>query len=142
MTGAGIILFLINLPLGLAALTPAYLFQYLQNYLSMGEAQNAESAKSTGNLSAEVQESLGNFKVIIAFNRRDYFRRRFEKANRHNYIKSVKAGIANNLFIPVYTLAANIGQLIVLALGILSDNEGTFYDWSAYKLHCLCYQFL
>ncbi len=29
---------------------------------------------STGNLSAEIQESLMNFKVVIAFNRRDYFR--------------------------------------------------------------------
>jgi ABC-type multidrug transport system fused ATPase/permease subunit len=37
--------------------------------------------KTTGGLSSEIQESLNNFKVIIAFNRRDYFRRRFEEAN-------------------------------------------------------------
>jgi ATP-binding cassette subfamily B protein len=82
--------------------------------------------KSTGNLSAEVQESLANFKVIIAFNRRDYFRKRFEEANRDNYTRSVKAGIANNLFSPVYTLAANMGQLIVLTLGIFLIQKGHF----------------
>jgi ATP-binding cassette subfamily B protein len=82
--------------------------------------------KSTGSLSAEIQESLANFKVIIAFNRRDYFRKRFEEANRHNYTKSIQAGIANNMFMPVYTLAANIGQLIVLTLGIYLIVKGYF----------------
>jgi ATP-binding cassette subfamily B protein len=82
--------------------------------------------KSTGGLSAEIQESLANFKVIIAFNRRDYFRKRFEEANRDNYSKSIDAGIANNLFSPVYTLAANTGQLIVLALGIFLIQKGHF----------------
>ena len=38
-----------------------------------------------GGLSAEIQESLNNFKVIIAFNRRDYFRKRFEEINDQNY---------------------------------------------------------
>jgi ATP-binding cassette subfamily B protein len=82
--------------------------------------------KSTGSLSAEVQESLLNFKVIIAYNRRDYFRGRFEEVNRDNYIKSIMAGIANNVFTPVYTLAANTGQLIVLALGIYLIGKGHF----------------
>ena len=127
MTGAGIILLLINLPLGLAALTPALFVSIFTKIISPWVKQrNAASAKSTGNLSAEVQESLGNFKVIIAFNRRDYFRERFEIANRNNYVKSIKAGIANNLFIPVYTMAANLGQLIVLALGIFLIMKGHF----------------
>jgi len=82
--------------------------------------------KSTGSLSAEIQESLANFKVIIAFNRRDYFRKRFEEVNKENYNKSVQAGVANNMFTPVYTLAANMGQLIVLALGIYLIAKGHF----------------
>src|ERR1035437_9291761 len=113
MTGAGIILLLINLPLGLAALTPALIVWIFTKFTSPWiKRKNAESAKSVGNLSAEIQESLANFKVIIAFNRRDYFRKRFEDANKHNYTKSVQAGIANNVYSPVYTLAANIGQSI------------------------------
>ena len=119
MTGAGIILLCINLPLGLAALSPALIVWIFTKIVSPWvKRRNAASMKSTGSLSAEIQESLANFKVIIAFNRRDYFRKRFEEANKDNYTKSVQAGIANNVFTPVYTLAANIGQLIVLTLGI------------------------
>lgn len=127
MTGAGIILLCINLPLGLAALTPALIVWGFTKVVSPWvKRRNAASMKSTGSLSAEIQESLANFKVIITFNRRDYFRKRFEVANNDNYSKSVQAGIANNIFTPVYTLAANIGQLIVLTLGIFLIVKGHF----------------
>ena len=127
MTGAGIILLFIDLPLGLAALSPALIVLIFTRIVSPWvKRRNADSMKSTGSLSAEIQESLANFKVVIAFNRRDYFRKRFEEANQDNYTKSVQAGIANNVFTPVYTLAANIGQLIVLALGIYLIEQGHF----------------
>ena len=127
MTGAGIILLSINLPLGLAALAPALVvWGFTKSVSPWVKRKNFESMKSTGSLSAEIQESLANFKVIVAFNRRDYFRKRFEEANQHNYTKSVKAGIANNVFMPVSTLAAHIGQLIVLSLGIYLIIKGHF----------------
>jgi ATP-binding cassette subfamily B protein len=127
MTGAGILLLCINLPLGLAALTPAVIVWIFTKIVSPWvKSRNAASMKSTGGLSAEIQESLANFKVIIAFNRRDYFRKRFEEANRDNYRKSVQSGIANNIFSPVYTLAANSGQLIVMSLGIYLIVMGHF----------------
>jgi len=127
MTGAGIFLLSINLQLGLAALSPAVVVWLFTRIVSPWvKRKNAASMKSTGSLSAEIQESLANFKVIIAFNRRDYFRKRFEEVNHQNYTKSIQAGIANNLFMPVYTLAANIGQLIVLLLGIYLIMQGHF----------------
>lgn len=127
MTGAGIILLCINLPLGLAALSPALIVWIFTKIVSPWvKRRNTASMKSTGYLSAEIQESLANFKVIIAFNRRDYFRERFEEANRQNYTRSIQAGIANNVFMPVSTLAANVGQLIVLALGIYLIEKGHF----------------
>ena len=127
MTGAGIILLCINLPLGLAALSPALIVWVFTKTISPWvKRKNAASLKSTGSLSAEIQESLANFKVIIAFNRRDYFRKRFEEANNDNYTKSVQAGVANNVFTPVYTLAANIGQLIVLTFGVYLIVKGHF----------------
>jgi ATP-binding cassette subfamily B protein len=127
MTGAAIILLYINLPLGLAALTPALIVWIFTRIISPWvKSRNADSLKSTGGLSAEIQESLANFKVIIAYDRRDYFRKRFEKANTDNYTRSVNAGIANNLLMPVYTFAANIGQLIVLALGVYLIMKGKF----------------
>jgi len=127
MTGAGIILLVINLPLGLAALSPALILWILTKSISPWlRKKNEASLKSLGSLSAEIQESLANFKVVIAFNRRDYFRKRFAEVNNENYKRSVQAGIANNVLSPVYTFAANIGQLIVLALGIWLIIKGHF----------------
>jgi ATP-binding cassette, subfamily B, bacterial len=127
MTGAGIILLVINLPLGLAALSPAIILLIFTKSVSPTvRKKNEESLKTLGNLSAEIQESLANFKVVITFNRRDYFRQRFEKANDENYKKSVQAGIANNILTPVYTFISNIGQLIVLSLGIWLIIKGYF----------------
>jgi ATP-binding cassette subfamily B protein len=127
MTGAGIILLVINLPLGLAALSPAFILWILTKSISPWiRKRNEESLNSLGSLSAEIQESLANFKVVIAFNRRDYFRKRFAEVNRENYKRSVQAGIANNILSPVYTFASNIGQLIVLAFGIWLIIRGNF----------------
>jgi len=127
MTGAGILLLVINLPLGLAALSPAIIIWLFTKFLSPWiRRKNEASLKSLGNLSAEIQESLANFKVVIAFNRRDYFRKRFRDANNENYKRSVHAGIANNLLTPVYTFASNLGQLIVIALGIWLIIQGHF----------------
>ncbi|MEI6851259.1 MAG: ABC transporter ATP-binding protein [Bacteroidota bacterium] len=127
MIGAGVFLLSINPVIGLAALSPAVIVWLFTRFVSPWvKKRNAESMKSTGMLSAEIQESLANFKVIIAFDRRDYFRKRFEEANQENYSKSVKAGIANNTLMPVYTFAANMGQLIVLSVGIYLIIKGYF----------------
>jgi ATP-binding cassette subfamily B protein len=127
MTGAGIFLISINPELGVAALVPAFVIWIFTKAISPWvKAKNAANLKSTGGLSAEIQESLNNFKVIIAFNRRDYFRKRFNEANQQNYDTSVSAGLANNIFIPVYGLSANIGQLIVLSFGIYLITTGKF----------------
>ncbi len=127
MTGAGVLLLVINLPLGLAALSPSIILLIFTKGVSPWvRRKNEESLKSLGNLSAEVQESLANFRVVIAFNRRDYFRKRFGEAISDNYKKSVEAGIANNILTPVYTFASIIGQLIVLSLGIWLIIKGYF----------------
>jgi ATP-binding cassette, subfamily B, bacterial len=127
MTGAAIFLLSINLTLGAAALSPAILIWLITKVITPWvKSRNALSMKNVGNLSAEIQESLNNFKVIIAFNRRDYFRKRFEEVNEENYSSAIKAGIANNTFMPVYGLFSNIGQLIVLAFGIYLIAAGQF----------------
>jgi ATP-binding cassette subfamily B protein len=127
MTGAGIILLVINLPLALAALSPAVILWIFTGSVSPWiRKKNEASLKSLGYLSAEIQESLANFKVVITFNRRDYFRKRFQEANDDNYKRSVQAGIANNILSPVYTFASNVGQLIVLSLGIWLIIKGYF----------------
>lgn len=127
MIGSGIFLVSIQWELGLAALAPAVLIWLFTKLISPWvKKTNAESLKSIGNLSSEVQESLNNFKVVVAFNRRDYFRKRFGQVNSENYSAAVKAGIANNMFLPVYTLFSNFGLMIVLALGIYFISIGDF----------------
>jgi ATP-binding cassette subfamily B protein len=127
MLGAGIFLLAINIKLGAAALSPAVVILIFTMILSPWiKSSNAKNLKSTGGLSAEIQESLSNFKVVIAFNRRDYFRKRFQVANLDNYLTAIKAGIANNIFLPVYTLFSNIAQLIVLTYGIYLISTGEF----------------
>jgi len=127
MIGTGIFLLSINFELGAAALAPAIVIWLFTRFISPWVKKlNAANLKSVGLLSAEVQESLNNFKVIVAFNRRDYFKKRFEEVNRDNYNSAVKSGVVNNLFTPVYTLFSNIGQLIVLAFGIYLIVNGQF----------------
>jgi len=127
MIGAGIFLFSINVKLALAALAPALVLWVFTKWVSPWvKNTNAINMKSTGNLSAEIQESLNNFKVVVAFNRRDYFRNKFEEANDDNYKSAIKAGIANNIFTPVYGFSSNIGQLVVLSFGIYLIAAGQF----------------
>jgi ATP-binding cassette subfamily B protein len=127
MLGAGIFLLSINFKLGAATLLPAVLILIFTMVLSPWvKSTNAKSLKSTGSLSAEIQESLQNFKVVIAFNRRDYFRKRFQEANLDNYSTAIRAGLANNVFMPVFSLFSNIAQLIVLAYGLYLISTGEF----------------
>ena len=127
MTGAGIFLLSINYKLGIATLLPGLVIFIFTRIISPWvKNKNAVSMQRTGGLSAEIQESLQNFKVIIAFNRRDYFRNRFEQANKENYDAALIAGIANNIFLPVYGLFAAVAQLIVLLVGIYLISEQQF----------------
>ena len=127
ITGSGIALVIINWRLGLATLAPAALMWLFTKVLSPWvKKRNALSLKSTGAMSAEIQESLGNFKVVLAFNRRDYFRQRFDLANKNNYSTAIKAGIANNVFTPVYGFLSSMGQMVVLLYGIYLISVGQF----------------
>ena len=127
MIGAGAFLLSINTRLGAAALGPAVLILVFTGIVSPWvKKKNAKNLKSVGGLSAEIQESLNNFKVIIAFNRRDYFRKKFDEANQDNYKSAIGAGLANNVFVPVYGLFSGMAQLIVLAYGIYLIGNGAF----------------
>ncbi len=127
MTGATIFLLSLNLPLGLAALSPAVALLIFSRLVTPWVKKlNLSYLTSTGNLSAEIQESLVNFRVVVAFNRRDYFRKRFSEVNDQNFSTAMKSGMANNLFVPVYGFFSNLGQLVVLSFGIYLIAKGNF----------------
>ena len=127
MIGAGIFLLALNLKLGLLALAPAVFILIFTRIVSPWVRKvNSLNLKSVGSLSSEIQESIENFKVVVAFNRRDYFRSRFSSVNDQNYDSAIKSGIANNIFAPVYGLASNIAQVLVLAFGVYYISSGHF----------------
>jgi ATP-binding cassette subfamily B protein len=127
MTGAGVFLLIIHPNLGAATLVPGVLILIFTSLVSPWvKRRNATNLKSVGGMSAEIQESLNNFKVIIAFNRRDYFRKRFDEANMDNYKTAIGAGLANNLILPVYSFFSGLAQLTVLIYGIYLISTGVF----------------
>ncbi|AHF16343.1 multidrug ABC transporter [Niabella soli DSM 19437] len=127
MVGVAVFVLSINWKLGAASLVPAvFILLFVLVIGPWVKKKNAISLKANGNLSADIQEGLHNFKTIIAFNRRDYFRKKFATANEENYKTAITAGIANNLFTPVFGFFSNIAQLIVLTLGIYFILEGSF----------------
>jgi ATP-binding cassette subfamily B protein len=123
--GAGGLLLVLHPRLGLAALLPALGVLIATRLLSAWVKRKSRAGLDRlGDMSGEIQESLANFKVIVAFNRLDYFREKFDEANQDNYRASLGAGVASNLFTPLYTLAANFAQLLVLGYGIWLISHG------------------
>jgi ATP-binding cassette subfamily B protein len=86
--GAGILLLVLNWRLGVAALLPALAILLLTQLLSPWvKRKSRDGLQSLGALSAEVQESIANFKVIVAFDRLDYFRQKLSSLRncRHRF---------------------------------------------------------
>ncbi len=125
IVGAAVFLLVFNIRLGIATLLPAVVVFIVTRLISgWVRARNAQNSAALGALSAEIQESLSNFKAMVAFNRLDYFRAKFAEANTRNFTAATKAGFANGVFMPLYSLASSIGQLIVLCLGIYLITHG------------------
>ena len=125
--GASIFILCINWHLGIVAIGPALVLYLITRVLSPWiKDRNAKNLKNIGGLSGEISESIDNFKVVVAFNRRDYFRKRFAEVNDTNYASAVSAGIANNVLTPTYGLASNAAQISVIAFGLYLVSQGQF----------------
>lgn len=127
MIGSALFLVGLNPRLGGAALLPAVGMGFLTWGLTPWiRSRNQISLESTGEVSAEVSESLENFKVVTVFDRRDHFRKSFDEVNRKNYRQSLAAGIANGVLGPIYSLCSHLAQLIVLVYGLMLTGRGEF----------------
>ena len=119
MSGCSIFLLSINPRLGSVALLPALALLLLTRGLApWTRARSAASLAGLGHLSAESSDSLENFKVVVAFDRQDYFRQRFARANEANYKTAVRAGLSNGLYVPTFALCSQLAQLLVLLYGL------------------------
>ena len=125
MTGAAIFLLSLNIRMGIAALLPALGVLIFSRATSAWIKQkNMKSLQTLGGMSSEVQESLNNFKVIVAFNRSDYFREKFNAANQQNFAASMTAGFVNGILMPLYGFSNHLAQLLVVAYGIYLIGAG------------------
>ena len=124
--GAGLLLLVLNWKLGVAALLPALVMLVITRLISPWiKARSRRSLESLGALSGDIQESLANFKAIVAFDRADYFKQKFNLANQSNFRASVVAGISSGVLTPLYTLAGSAAQILVLGYGVWLIGHGT-----------------
>ncbi|HEY9480728.1 MAG TPA: ABC transporter ATP-binding protein [Candidatus Paceibacterota bacterium] len=127
VVGAAIFVLSINWKLALMAMIPAVgILIFTVAFNPWAKRKNKVSLDAAGALSAEIQESIGTFRVTIAFDRRDYFRERFGESNDKSFKSAVTAGMASGTFTPVYDFASNIAQLLVLGYGIALVVRGEF----------------
>src|SRR5665213_3354399 len=86
MTGAAVFLLSLNIRLGAAALLPALgVLIFSRSTSAWIKAKNMKSLQTLGGMSSEVQESLNNFKVIVAFYLSYDVRQKFNAANDKNF---------------------------------------------------------
>lgn len=129
LVGIAISMFVLNIQLAAVTLSvTVILFVITQVISPILKRLNRVSLDATGNLSAQIQEGLSAFKVIIAFNRRDYFADKFQEFNEKNYLASIKADIASQFLKPIYDLASSAAQVIVVVYGLslVTSGEITF----------------
>lgn len=117
--GIGIFIFFVNFQLSMVTISSALVLLLITYFITPWlKKQNSLNLVSLGSLSAEIQESLNNFKVIVSFDRRDYFRDNFYQANDLNFKAAIRSGLANNITAPLYDLSGNMASLLVLVFGL------------------------
>lgn len=122
---AALFILFLNFRLAIAALLPALGALIITRVSSLWlRRKNLESLQMLGNMTAELQQGLSNFKAIAAFNRYDYFLKTSSSAIHQHFSASVKAGLADALVAPAYNLAPTLAQLFVLCYGLYLTSHG------------------
>lgn len=123
--GIGIFIVFLNLNMAVVALSVAAFLMLLTQFLSPWlRRRNEVSLRSLGMFSGEVQEDLNNFKAIVAFNQGQYFYDKFERFNKDYFKNARKAAFANGFLTPLYDLASNMANVLVLLVGLTIVGHG------------------
>ncbi|MBI4836033.1 MAG: ABC transporter ATP-binding protein [Candidatus Abawacabacteria bacterium] len=124
--GIGIFVLIFQWQLGLVMLLSTLFIIGLSTlFKNWVQEHNKGSAAATGALSGQIQESLSNFKVIVAFNKRQYFIDKLNEFNQNVFTTSNTAGFANSIYKPIYDSAGIIAQALVLVYGLILINNQT-----------------
>ena len=124
--GIAIFVLYINLKLGLVMLSSVLFLIIITKLLSPWiERQNKKNLTAVGLLSASLQENINNFRVIIAYNKREYFRSHLEEMNKTTFDTAFISGTANRVFEPIYDFAGSIALILVLSFGLYLISSGS-----------------
>lgn len=138
IVGIGVYMLTLNLKLGAIVLSVSFVLLIITQILSpLIQRQNKKGLEKIGDLSADVQENLNNFRVIVVFNRRNYLRENFKVVNEETFKISTRTSFLNALLQPIYDYASSLALLIVIVAGIamMASGEitiGLFITFIAY----------
>lgn len=115
----------INPRLGLAMLSTTLILAVVTRLLSPWiERSNKKSLTAQGNFSASLQENLTNFRVIVAYSKRDYLKKHLSEISESNFKLGFRSGTANRIFEPIYDFAGSLALIVVLSYGIYLISIG------------------
>jgi ATP-binding cassette subfamily B protein len=125
IAGIGIFIVILNWKLGLVTLSAAIVLFIVSFLLTPWiRNKNRKNLEATGDFAADIQENMNNYKVLVVFNRKDYFRKKMRESTHKAYEAAVEAGIANNISSPLYDFASKISYLFVLLCGFYLITNG------------------
>lgn len=123
--GIAIFVLFFQFTLGLVMLGSTLIIVAISRLLKKSVATaNQRSAAAVGALSGQIQESLSNFKVIVAFNRRQYFEEKLQNFNEENFKTNMHSGFINGVYKPLYDSASYMAQALILVVGLYLIQSG------------------
>lgn len=124
--GIAVFVLYINFKLGLVMLSSVLLLVIITKFLSPWiERQNKKNLVAVGQMSASLQENINNFRVIVAYNKREYFRTHLEDMNKNTFDTAFISGTANRVFEPIYDFAGSTALIFVLSYGLYLISGGS-----------------
>ncbi len=122
--GIGIFLLILNVKLGLIAVSLVFiLIVYTILTSKFYRKINKTAQDSIGSLSAEVSEGINNFNVIVAYDKKDFFRSKIEESIKQNFKSLVSSSIVNSIANPIYDFVGNLALIFVLVTGLVMINN-------------------
>lgn len=123
--GIAVFVFFINIKLAMVMVSVAIgLFVFIRILTPLFEKLNKKSLTAVGSFNASIQENLTNFRVIVAYSKRDYFKKHLEKSNNHTYKSGIRADFVNKIFEPIFDFSGGLALVLVLSYGLFLFGQG------------------
>lgn len=117
--GIGIVMVVLQPTLALTALgIAAVLLVFTVLVSPMVQRLNSTSLTRVGDLANQLRDVLLNYKIVVSYNIRQFFKDQFTVVNNDAYSAAVRSGVANTFVIPLFDVAGNVAVLAVLGVGM------------------------